>query len=344
MAEIFGRTKDGQQVTAYLLKNKNGMEAKVLDYGATLVSLMVPDREGVVRDVVLGYDEVSGYETGTCYFGATVGRVANRIGKAQFQLNGTVYQLTKNDNGNSLHGGRDYMNQRMWETEKVSEQEITFLLHSPDGDQGYPGAVDIRVTYTVTDADELKIHYHAVPEADTLLNLTNHSYFNLNGHRSGPATGQKARILAQAFTQADAESIPTGEIVSVAGTPMDFRTAKTIGQEIDADYEPLILGKGYDHNWVLDGTGFRKVAEMASDESGICMEVSTDLPGMQFYTGNFVEKESGKGGSIYGKRQGVCFETQYFPDAVNKENFESPVTKAGEVYDTTTVYRFIKSS
>lgn len=344
MAEFFGKTKDGQEGKLYLLKNKNGMKAKVSDYGATLVSLFVPDCEGLLRDVVLGYDDVAGYEAGTCYFGATVGRVANRIAKGKFQLNGKNYDLTQNDNGNSLHGGRDYMNQRMWEVEMETDQEITFFLNSPDGDQGYPGMVDIRVTYMLTDENELKIHYHAVPQADTLLNMTNHSYFNLDGHDSGTAVEQKALICAQSFTRADAECIPTGEVIPVEGTPMDFRTAKKISLEIDAEYEPLILGKGYDHNWVLDGEGFRKAGALYSEKSGIGMEVYTDLPGIQFYTGNFIEKEIGKGGATYGRRQGVCFETQYFPDAIHHENFVSPVTKAGEVYDTTTVYRFIKSS
>lgn len=344
MKKMLGTTKDGQEAQIYVLKNAQGSEAYVSDYGATLVSLFVEDKEGKFRDVVLGYDDVAGYENGDCHFGGTVGRVANRIGKAQFVLNGKTYHLSQNDNHNSLHGGRDYMNKRMWETEKISDQEITFRLYSPDGDQGYPGAVEIRVTYTLTEDNELKIHYNAVPEADTLLNMTNHSYFNLNGHDSGSAIGQKAVICAQAFTKADAESIPTGEICPVEGTPMDFRTEKVIESEIGADYEPLIFGKGYDHNWVLDGEGFRKVAKLSSAESGIQMEVYTDLPGMQFYTGNFIDNERGKGGNIYGKCQGVCFETQYFPDAVNKDNFESPVTKAGEVYDTTTVYRFIKSS
>lgn len=344
MAEFFGKTKDGQEGKLYLLQNKNGMQVKVSDYGATLVSLLVPDCEGELRDVVLGYDDVAGYEAGTCYFGATVGRVANRIAKGKFQLNGKNYELTQNDNGNSLHGGRDYMSQRMWEVETAADQEITFFLNSPDGDQGYPGTVDIRVTYMLTDEDELKIHYHAVPQADTLLNMTNHSYFNLDGHDSGKAVEQKALICAQSFTRADAESIPTGEVIPVEGTPMDFRTAKKIGLEIDAEYEPLILGKGYDHNWVLDGEGFRKAGALYSEKSGIGMEIYTDLPGMQFYTGNFIEKEIGKGGAVYGRRQGVCFETQYFPDAIHHENFISPVTRAGEVYDTTTVYRFIKTS
>lgn len=340
MVREFGKTSKGEQAKLYTIKNENGMEIAVSDYGAALVNVFVPDREGKIKDVVLGYDSAEAYEAGDVYFGATVGRVANRIGGASFELDGKVYGLTANDNGNSLHGGRDYYNKRMWKTADVTDESVTFNLHSPDGDQGYPGNTDISVTYELTAANEVKIHYHAAPKADTLINLTNHSYFNLSGHDGGTVLEQEAYIAADAFTRADAESIPTGEIVPVEGTPMDFREYKAIGKEIEADYEALILGKGYDHNWALNGTGMRTVAGMRSKETGIVMEVATDLPGMQFYTGNFLICEQGKGGAEYKKRHGACFETQYFPDAVHKENFDGPVVKAGEEYDTTTVYSF----
>lgn len=335
----FGVTSKGEKASLYTIRNNNCMQIAVTDYGAALVKVLVPDREGKLQDVVCGYDDVTGYENSGTYFGATIGRVANRIGGASFTLNGKEYPLTANDGENSLHGGRDYTNKRMWKVEEASESQITFLLYSPDGDQGYPGDVDVKVTYKLTDDNEIVIHYSAVSSQDTLLNFTNHSYFNLSGHQTENVLDQEVRICADAFTRADAQSIPTGEIVSVEGTPMDFRKMKKVGKDIDEEYEALIFGHGYDHNWVLNGSGMREVAAMHSDETGITMEVFTDLPGMQFYTANFVEDEHGKDGVVYGKRCGACFETQYFPDAVHKEHFEGPVVRAGEVYDTTTIYK-----
>ena len=340
MRSDFGTTAKGERAALYTMKNQNGMEIAVTDYGAILVKVLVPDKDGKLKDVVLGYDDVRGYECGTLYFGATVGRVANRIGGGEFELNGKTYTLTKNDNQNTLHGGTDYYDKRMWKVEEADDSHISLGLHSSDGDQGFPGEVDIHVTYTLTRDNEVKIHYYAVPGKDTLLNLTNHSYFNLSGHDSGPVLDQEVMICADAFTRADEESVPTGELVPVEGTPMDFRMAKPIGREIQADYVALDFGQGYDHNWVIGGKGYRQAASMYSGQSGIEMKVFTDLPGMQFYTGNFIERENGKGGVIYRRRQGACFETQYFPDAVHKEQFEGPVIKAQEAYDTTTVYQF----
>ena len=316
----FGSTAKGEKASLYTLRNKGGIEIGVTDYGAALVKVLIPDKDGKVQDVVLGYDSAKAYEEGGVHFGATVGRVANRIGGACFELNGKIYALTANDNGNSLHGGCDYYNKRMWRAEEVTGQKVIFYLESPDGDQGYPGAVRISVTYELTDDNEIKLHYHAVSDADTLINLTNHSYFNLSGHASGPVLGQEVFIAADVFTRADAESVPTGEIVPVEGTPMDFRKYKAIGEAIGADYEALILGQGYDHNWVLKGSGLRLVAGMRSDKTGIVMEVLTDLPGMQFYTGNFLVSEQGKKGAVYSRRHGACFETQYFPDAVDRKS------------------------
>ena len=336
----FGATVKGDETKLYTLTNKNGMEIAVSDYGATLVQVIVPDKEGKPCDVVLGYDEAAGYEEGDLFFGAIVGRSANRIGGASFELNGVTYQLEKNDNGNNLHSGMDFYNQRMWKVKETADDHITFELDSPDGDQGYPGAVHIEVTYTLTEDNAVKIAYHAVPDADTLINMTNHSYFNMDGHASGDVLDQEVWIDADAFTRADAESIPTGEITPVEGTPMDFRKEKVVEKEIGADYTPLKLAGGYDHNWVLNGKGFRKAASAESEETGIKMEVYTDLPGIQFYSGNFLAGSKGKEGAVYEKGYGICFETQYFPDAIHKENFESPITKAGEVYDTTTVYKF----
>ncbi len=338
----FGANSKGDTALLYTCMNKNGMVIGVTDLGATLHSVLVPDMDGNLCDVVLGYDTAEQYEHGAAFFGATVGRNANRIGNASFMLNGKRYELDKNDGDNNLHSGEDFYSFRVWNVKARTENSITFSLHSPDGDQNYPGELDIEVTYTLTDANEIIIHYHGVPAEDTIINMTNHSYFNLAGHDSGSVLNQKVWIDADAYTRADATSIPTGEIVSVEGTPMDFRTPKTIGRDIEEDYEALNLGKGYDHNWVLNPReGVGKIARLYSDRTGIEMEIYTDLPGVQMYTANFVENEHGKNGAIYQKRHGVCFETQYFPDAVNHPNFDGPIFRAGEEYDTTTVYKFV---
>ena len=339
----FGKNTRGEAATLYTFENKNGMVMEVSDFGATLFSLLVPDKNGELVDVVLGYDDPIGYEgpSGT-FFGATVGRNANRIGKAAFTLNGKTYQIDKNDGNNNLHSGYDFYSFRIWNVKEITENTITFSLHSPDGDQGYPGALDIDVKYTLKDDNSIQIDYYGVPEEDTIVNMTNHSYFNLNGHASGPITKHLIWVDADNFTRADAESIPTGEITPVEGTPMDFRTKKEVGRDIDADYEAVNFGKGYDHNWCLNNNGqFAKVAELNGDVSGITLEVYTDLPGVQIYSGNFLVEEPGKNGVVYKHRQGICFETQYYPDAINHDNFEGPVCKAGEVYKTTTVYKFL---
>ena len=338
----FGQTQKGEEAHIYRFQNSHGVVMQVTDLGATLQTLLVPDSAGQLYDVVLGYDSVPGYEQGNGNLGATVGRNANRIGKARFVLQGKTYSLAQNDGQNNLHSGLDYYFLRIWKVKECTDQSITFSLHSPDGDQGYPGALDMEVTYTLTEDNEVKISYFGVPDQDTVINMTNHSYFNLNGHASGDILQHTLWVDADSFTRADEESIPTGEIVPVEGTPMDFREKKTIGKEIDVDYEALIFGKGYDHNWCLNNKGkLQKVAEVSGDITGITMEVITDLPGVQIYTGNFLEAEQGKEGAVYRKRQGVCFETQYYPDAINHPNFPSPVCKATETYQTTTVYRFV---
>ena len=336
----FGTTHDCKAVALYTTRNDAGFELSVTDFGATLVSLCVP-KDGKAVDVVLGYDDVGGYEDAPGYtFGATVGRSANRIGGASFELNGKTYQLAKNDGDNNLHSGLDFYHQRLWQVAETGERSITFALHSPDGDQGYPAALDIRVTYTLL-ADGVAIDYEAIPDGDTLINLTNHSYFNLNGHDSGDMLGHLLQMNAAAFTPADATSIPTGEIRPVDGTPMDFRTPKPIGRHIDADYEPLVLGSGYDHNWCLNGDGFRKFATLTGDKTGLTMAVYTDLPGVQVYTSNFLTEETGKNGAVYRRRQGVCFETQHYPDAIHHANFPSPVCPANHPWRSRTEYRFV---
>ena len=339
--ETFGSTSKKEEAVLYTLTNENGMSASITNYGAALVKLNVPDQEGNLRDVVLGYDDVTGYEKGGASFGAPVGRNANRIGGAVITIQDKTYELEKNDNGNNLHSGTNYYNKRIWNVGEKTDSKIEFVLHSPDGDQGYPGTLDMHVTYELTEDNELRLIYDAVPDQDTIINMTNHSYFNLDGHDSGNVLKELVTLDADYFTRADAQSIPTGELVDVTGTPMDFRMPRALGEAIDADYEAVRLGKGYDHNWVLKNNGkFDKVAQAVSEKSGIVMEVWTDLPGMQMYTANFLDNEHGKNGAVYGIRDAVCFETQYFPDAVHHENFASPICKKGMPYHTVTSYKF----
>lgn len=338
----FGLNKKGEASHLYTLKNKNGMVLEVSDFGVTIQSLWVPDRNGTLKDVVLGYDTPMEYEgpSGT-FFGAAVGRNANRIGKGNFWLNGKEYCLAQNDGENNLHSGYDFYSFRVWKVKDYNANWITFCLTSPDGDQGFPGDLYVEVTYTLTDKNELQIDYEGVSNQDTIINLTNHSYFNLNGHDSGNTLGHEVWIDSDAYTETDAALIPTGKLTPVDGTPMDFRVKKMIGRDIGIDYTALVQGNGYDHNWVLNNGGkLAKVAELSSGVSGIQMDVYTDLPGLQLYTANDVEKELGKRGTIYERYQGVCFETQYFPDAIHHDNFISPVCKAREVYRTRTIYRF----
>ncbi len=335
-----GKTSKGVDTKVYTLKNTKGMLVEVSDLGATLVSVEVPDKDGNAVDVVLGFDAAVDYENSGTFLGSVVGRMANRIGGASFVLNGKEYKLVDNCNGSNLHSGPDCWKDRVWDVKSVNDSEIVLVLHSPDGDQGFPGKLDMEVTYTLTEDNEIRIHYYAIPEEDTVIGMTNHSYFNLNGHASGDILDQEVWIDADEYTYSDAGSIVTGELVSVEGTPMDFRVKKTIGRDINEEYQMLIWGDGYDHNWCLNGDGYRKVAEMTAKESGITMEVYTDKPGMQMYTGNFLAGEKGKGGVTYNKRQGVCFETQLYPNAINIEQFQSPIVRAGEVYETVTTYKF----
>ena len=335
-------TRSFGNATMYTFENKNGMVMEVTDFGAVLYALMVPDKDGNLVDVALSYDSPEAYGKKTSGFGATIGRNGNRIGNAKFTLNGKVYELTPNNNGNNLHSGIDFYQHRMWTVKETTANSITLSLHSPDGDQGFPGNFDVDVTYTLTDDNELKIDYNGMADADTVINMTNHSYFNLNGHASGDILEHELWVDADAFTATDDKLIPTGEIRPVEGSPMDFRVKKLVGRDIDEDYDALNYAGGYDHNWCLNNNGnFQKVIEISSALSGITMEVYTDLPGVQIYAGNFLVAEPGKLGATYKKRQGICFETQQYPDAINHENFPSPVVKKGEAYKTTTVYKFV---
>ena len=391
----FGETVDGREVTRYRLENSSGMVLSVLDYGCTIQSVMVPDKSGRLTDVVLGYDDIAGYEAGTAYFGAFVGRYANRIRRSEFELNGRIYRLVPNDGENHLHGN---FSKEIFAAD-VLPDGVVFRRTSPDGEEGFPGRLEVEVVCRLTDDNSILLEYKAVSDADTVLNLTNHSYFNLNG--SGTILGHMLKLRSDSFTEIGVGTIPTGRILPVEGTPFDFRTWKRIGERIDCGHPQLKLGNGYDHNYVLaeygragdgaaepdgavkfysmadlDGTakpcgaaesngmaehegpaepyeeagrvvdaydGMKKFAEIEGDESGIRMECFTTQPGVQLYTGNFVDvdaRAAGKGGVVYPRRAGVCFETQHYPCSPNFPEFPSAVLRAGEEYRQKTVYRF----
>ncbi len=336
----FGTTTSGQQ--AHLITLDNGqLRCSITTYGAALVSLEVPDKSGKARDVVLGFDTLTDYETQTAFIGATVGRCANRIGGSRFTLNGREYPLPANEGPNLLHGGVGF-DKQIWAYEEA-ERGVKLSLTSPDMDQGFPGQLKASVTYTL-DGTALTISYSAVSDRDTVCNLTNHSYFNLNGQGSGTAMYHTLQLNASAFTPvASSASIPTGELRPVDGTPMDFRSPTPIGLRINQEDEQLQFGGGYDHNWAIDGPAgtLRTAAVAESGESGIRMEVKTDLPGVQFYTTNgLAGVPAGKGGAIYRNRDAFCLETQFFPDSVNHSNFIQPILKAGALWRSQTVYAF----
>lgn len=334
MKEKFGVLPSGEEASLYTI-SCGFLTAVVTDYGATLVKLMVPDKNGVPADVVLGYDHVDGYRTGNAYLGATVGRNANRIGGAAFELNGRTITLSKNDNGNNLHSGPDGYNYRMWKVLSHTDSSISFTLISPNGDQGFPGEARIRVTYTLQ-ADGLEIVYDASCNQDTVFNMTNHTYFNLAGHdHPEAAMDQVLTLPGRYFNPDDAENIPTGEQRRVDGTPMDFRCPKPIGQDLHADYEPLHLQNGYDHNFEV----YTNPCAILSDpKSGRTLAISTDCPGIQLYSGNFLNT-TGKGGVHYGKNSGVALETQFAPDSLHHPDWPQPVTPAGTVYHSRTFYK-----
>jgi aldose 1-epimerase len=339
----FGKISDGSDSYSYTFTNQNGMQMTVTDLGAMLIRVLVPDRDGKLQDVVLGYDTPQEYLEHDSFFGAIVGRSGNRIERGRFTINGTVYQLAINDNDNNLHSGRNHYHTRKWFVCHTEPDSITFRLLSGDGDQGFPGNFQIDVTYTLTADNTVEIHYEGISDADTVANLTNHTYFNLAGHASGTILDQQLQLDASFFTPVkDNRAIPTGEIRSVKDTPMDFTSPRMIGDAIDSDFDQLTYTGGYDHNYVIDhadGT-IRKFAEAYAPESGISMEAFTDCFGVQFYAGNYIALHAGKDGAEYARRQGFCLETQYYPNAVNQPNFPSPILKAGEKYDTTTRYRF----
>jgi aldose 1-epimerase len=344
-AEPFGQA-DGEQVELYTLRNRRGAEAKITNYGATIVSLKVPDRRGRFEDVLLGYDTLEGYRQSTFYMGPVIGRYANRIARGRFKLNGREYKLAVNNGENHLHGGLKGFDKVIWKARPMPTQsgaalELTYL--SRDGEEGYPGNLSVRVLYTLTERNELRIDYFATTDRDTIVNLTNHAYFNLAGQGSGDILKHNLLIYADHFTPADEKSIPTGELRSVAGTPFDFRRATPIGARIEQDDEQLKFGRGYDHTFVINGrAGTLRRAAVASDpSSGRVLEVWTTEPGVQLYTGNYLESAmAGKGGKTYGPRHGFCLETQHFPDSPNKPRFPTTVLRRGGRFNSTTIYKF----
>ena len=341
----FERMTTGQAIDLYTLTNRNGVKVAITNFGGRVVSILAPDRHGKMADIVLGFDNLGGYLGNDPFFGALVGRYANRIAKARFTLDGVEYKLAQNDGENSLHGGRKGFDKTAWKARELSQAppalELTYL--SKDGEESYPGNLSVKVVYTLNDSNELNIDYAATTDKDTVLNLTNHSYFNLAGQGSGDVLKHELMINAERFTPVDVTLIPTGELRSVEDTPFDFRKPTAIGARINADNEQLKFGKGYDHNFVLnhEGNGLTLAARVTEPQSGRVLEVLTTQPGIQLYTGNFLDGTiHGKGGKVYGHRSALCLETQHFPDSPNKPGFPSTELKPGQTYHQTTVYKF----
>jgi aldose 1-epimerase len=344
----FGKMADGKLIDLYTLTNHQGMRVAITNYGGIVVSIVVPDSKGRVADVVLGFDNLEGYLAKEPYFGALIGRYGNRIGNARFKLNGVEYKLPANDGPNSLHGGFQGFDKRVWTAREIRGEhpalELTYL--SKDGEEGYPGDLRAKVVYSLTDDNALRIDYTATTDKETVVNLTNHSYFNLAGEGNGDILKHEIMINADRFTPIDGTLIPTGELRKVENTPFDFRKPAMIGARIDADDEQIKFGKGYDHNFVLNrsGAGLSLAARVTDPGSGRVLEVLTTQPGLQFYTGNFLDGSvHGKGGKSYGRRSAFCLETQHFPDSPNKPSFPSTTLKPGQTYRESTVYRFSTS-
>jgi aldose 1-epimerase len=344
--EPFGVTPDGKTVDLYTLVNSHGLRARIMTYGGTIVSLEVPDRDGKLADVVLGFETLAEYIKDSPHFGCVCGRYANRIGKGGFTLDGVQYTLARNNDGNHLHGGIKGFDKKVWQAQPVEEPaavgvRMTYL--SRDGEEGYPGNLSCTMTYVLTNGNELQIDYDARTDKATPVNLTNHSYFNLAGQGNGDILGHVLTIFADRFTPTDKGQIPTGELRSVKGTPLDFTKPMAIGARIDQDDEQLRFGHGYDHNWVLNSGGgtLALAAEVYEPRTGRMMRVLTTEPGIQLYTGNFLDGHHvGKGKRVYGRRAALCLETQHFPDSPNKPGFPSTIVRPGQTYKTKTVYAF----
>lgn len=338
----FGITRDGQQAYLYCLKNADGAYVTITSYGCRIVSICVPDKNGDLKDVCLGYDTLAGYEADTAGFGAVIGRHANRIGKGEFTINGETYHVAINNGPNHLHGGLRGFHHYNWDSE-VDGNSVRFTRVSPDGEENYPGTLTMHVTYTWSEDNELSISYEAVSDKDTVFNTTNHAYFNLNGEDSDTALNHTLMINADQFTEADENVLTTGKILDVTDTPFDFRKAKTIGQDIHANHPQLKYTKTYDHNFVLNGSGLKEAAVLSSPESGIRMTCFTDQPGLQLFVPASAPAEHGKEDRTYPAYGSVCLETQHFPNATSHPNFPSVILKAGETFKSKTLYHFCVS-
>lgn len=342
----FGTTKEGTPIDLYVLTNSNGVVAKITNYGGIVTSLILPDKNGKMEDVVLGFDSLSGYlQDDVPYFGAIIGRYGNRIAEGKFNLDRQEYTLAKNNGPNTLHGGVRGFDKRVWQAEEVrTDRGVGVKLHyvSHDGEEGYPGNLTVDVVYTLTDHNELVIEYTATTDKPTVVNLTNHSYFNFTGNTRRDILDHQVMINANKFVPVDGDLIPTGQLQDVEGTPMDFAEPTKVGQSINADDEQIKLGRGYDHTWVLGESGEMKLAATVYEQTtGRYMEVHTTEPGVQFYSGNFLDGSFvGKGGVTYQHRYGLCLETQHFPDSPNQPNFPSVALRPGETYTSKTVYKF----
>ena len=340
----FETTIGDQTTQLYTLKNANGMEVCITPFGGRIVSVMVPDREGELRDVVLGFDKISDYQTIPTDFGASIGRYANRIGQGKFTLDGVEYQLPQNNFGHCLHGGPNGWQYSLYSVKEATENSVVLTLSSPDGEEQFPGNVEAQVTYTLTADNAIAIDYEATTDAPTVINMTNHSYFNLTGDPTQTILDHELMINADAFTPVDDTYMTTGEIAPVAGTPMDFTTAKVVGKEIDNfDYIQLKNGNGYDHNWVLNTAGNKEEAAVVlyAPTTGIELTVYTTEPGIQVYTGNFLDGTvTGKKGIVYNQRVGICLETQKYPDTPNKPEWPSAVLRPGEKYTSHCTFKF----
>lgn len=333
-------SQKGHEIQVFSLENAHGMRCVLSNFGARLLQLWAPDNQGKLVDVVLGHDDIEDYiKQPNTFFGATVGRVANRTAGAAFNLKGKQYQLKANDGQNHLHGGPDGFHNQVWDAVHVAPNQITMTLWSADGHEGYPGNLEVNVTYTLTDGNALHIEYGATTDQDTPINLTNHSYFNLRG--AGDISNHVVQIHAEKYLPINAAMIPTGTIETVSGSPFDFRKACKIADKIAEEHPQIILGKGFDHHFIPDGQGLRNMAKVFEPISGRTLEVISDAPGVQFYTGNFLDGHvTGKHGEQYEFRSGFCFETQHFPNSLNTPSFPSILLKAGEVYSSTCIYKF----
>lgn len=340
---VWGKTAAGEEVKLFTLRNASGMEARIINYGGIIVSVKVPDKNGTLADVVLGFDTLEPYLGKHPHFGCITGRYANRIGGAKFPLDGQEVTVTANSGKNHIHGGREAFDKKLWSAKELREADsvgVELGYTSADGEEGFPGTLKSTVTYKLTTDNALELHYAATTDKTTVVNLTNHSYFNLAGEGSGDILGHELTIPTEQFTPTDDDLIPTGEITSIKGTPLDFSTPHLIGERIGADFKPLIQGIGYDHNYVLSGSGLKLAAVAKDSKSGRVMTVRTTEPAVQLYSGNHLKGTSGKGGHVYLKRHGFCLESQHYPDSPNQPAFPSTTLRPGETYQSTTIYQF----